>query len=155
MRMNDGTTSLVMEQIEDVIGRNVGRDIGRMVTFAKGGVERAARSITAASKPHVGIVTGFFIRHAEPPSPETDGLGGAAHLAAGLLNAGIPTTLISDAPCAKAVWALSTAIPGAVDLEIVSTQERCRISAAGQALPGGAANYSSHCHRTCGTGRRR
>jgi hypothetical protein len=122
MRMNDGATTLVMDQIEDVIGRNVGRDIGRMVAFAKGGVERAARSITAASKPHIGIVTGFFIRHAEPPSPETDGLGGAAHLAAGLLNAGIPTTLISDAPCAKAVWAVSTAIPGAVDLEIVSTR---------------------------------
>jgi hypothetical protein len=119
--MNDGTTSLVIEQIEDVIGRNVGRDIGRMVAFARGGVERAARSITATSKPHVGIVTGFFIRHAEPPSPETDGLGGAAHLAAGLLNAGIPTTLISDAPCAKAVWAMSTAVPGAVELEIVST----------------------------------
>jgi hypothetical protein len=120
MRVNDSPSTLVMAQIEDLIGRNVGRDIARMKAFAQGGVERAARSIMETSNPHVGIVTGFFIRHAEPPSPETDGLGGAAHLAAGLLNAGIPVTLISDAPCAKAVWALSTAIPGAVDLEIVS-----------------------------------
>ncbi|HEY1857646.1 glutamate cyclase domain-containing protein [Acidocella sp.] len=140
MRMNDSTNMRVMEQIEDLIGRNVGRDIARMKAFAKGGVERAARSIMETPKPHVGIVTGFFIRHAEPPSPETDGLGGTAHLAAGLLNAGISVTLISDAPCAKAVWALSTAIPGAVDLEIVSIRSdavyklRDRLTQASQPL---------------------
>jgi hypothetical protein len=142
--MNDDTARLVMERIEGVIGRNVGRDISRMAAFAKGGVERAARSIIAAPTPHVGIITGFFIRHAEPPSPETDGLGGTAHLAAGLLNAGVPVTLISDAPCAKAVWAVGAAVPGTADrevgLEIVSTsraavrQLRDRLAAAARPI---------------------
>jgi hypothetical protein len=72
---------------------------------------------------HVGIVTGFYIRHAEPPSPETDGLGGMAHLAAGLANAGIPVTVITDTPCAKAVWAVVDALPMPVNLEVVSTTE--------------------------------
>jgi hypothetical protein len=119
--MDASPTDAVFERIEDIIGRIVKRDISRMVTFARGGIERAARSLMAETTPHVGIVAGFFFRHADPPSPETDGLGGAAHLAAGLSNAGIPATIISDAPCAKAIWAVTEAIPGDVGLEIVST----------------------------------
>ena len=114
------TDAMTIKSIEEIIGQTVKRDISRMVAFAKGGTERAARSLMAEARPHVGIVAGFFIRHANPPSPETDGLGGAAHLAAGLLKAGIATTIISDAPCAKAVWAVTEAIPGKVGLEIVS-----------------------------------
>ena len=70
--------------------------------------------------PHVGIVTGFFVSHADPPSPETDGLNGLGHLAAGLAEAGIKVTAISDAPCAKAVWAVTQAVPQRVGLEIVA-----------------------------------
>ena len=43
MRVNDSASALVMAQIEELIGRNVGRDIARMTAFAQGGVERAAR----------------------------------------------------------------------------------------------------------------
>ena len=110
-----------MERIDALISRNVGRDITRMAAFAKGGTERAARAIMAEATPHVGIVTGVFIRHAEPPSPETDGIIGMAHLAAGLVNIGVPVTIITDAPCAKAIWAATTAVPGKINLEIVST----------------------------------
>jgi hypothetical protein len=46
-----------------------------------------------------------------------------AHLAAGLANAGIPVTVITDAPCAKAVWAVVDALPAPVNLEVVSTTE--------------------------------
>ncbi|NPT61958.1 DUF4392 domain-containing protein [Paraburkholderia sp. 5N] len=94
-----------------------------MVGFAQGGLEHAARSIMSTPNAHVGIVTGFFIRNAVPPSPETDGLGGMAHMAAGLANAGIPVTVISDAPCSKAVWAITTELPETVALEITSVSK--------------------------------
>ena len=106
--------------IEDIIGQTVRRDIGRMKRFVAGQLEAAARSILATPNAHVGIVTGFFIRNAVPPSPETDGLGGTAHLAAALSNLGIPVTVISDAPCGKAVWAVTTELPNDVALEITS-----------------------------------
>ncbi|PMS31625.1 uncharacterized protein DUF4392 [Trinickia symbiotica] len=111
---------MAFEHIENIIGQTVRRDISRMVGFAQGSLQRAARSIIATPNAHVGIVTGFFIRNAVPPSPETDGLGGMAHLAAGLANAGIPVTVISDAPCGKAVWAVTTELPETVSLEITS-----------------------------------
>ena len=72
---------MAFESIEAIIGQTVRRDISRMVRFAHGDLERAARSIMSTPNAHVGIVTGFFIRNAVPPSPETDGLGGMAHMA--------------------------------------------------------------------------
>ena len=107
-------------EIENIVGQTVRRDISRMKRFAEGQLERAARSIMSTPNAHVGIVTGFFIRNAVPPSPETDGLGGMAHMAAGLANARIPVTVISDAPCSKAVWAITTELPEGVALEITS-----------------------------------
>jgi D-glutamate cyclase len=122
--------------VETIIGQTVRRDISRMVEFARGGLEAAARSIAETPDAHVAIVTGFFIRNALPPSPETDGLGGMAHLAAGLAHAGIPVTVITDAPCAKAVWAITGELPKSVSLEITSVTEdsvfelRSRLSSA-------------------------
>jgi len=110
----------VFGTLEATAGRMVRRDIGRLVAFARGNLEKAARSIAEHPKPHVGIIAGFFVRHAEPPSPETDGLNGLGQLAAGLAEAGIKVTAISDAPCAKAVWAVTEALPHKVALEIVS-----------------------------------
>jgi hypothetical protein len=112
-----------LAQVENIIGRTVRRDISRMKQFAEGELEQAARSIMNTPNAHVGIVTGFFIRHAAPPSPETDGLGGMAHLAAGLAHCGIPVTVITDAPCSKAVWAVTTELPRQVELEVVSVSE--------------------------------
>ena len=117
------TVSESVARIEAIIGRKVKRDISRMTEWAKGNLARAAEAIMNTPNAHVGIVTGFYIQHAEPPSPETDGLGGMAHLAAGLANAGIPVTVITDAPCAKAVWAVVDALPAPVNLEVVSTTE--------------------------------
>ncbi|MFG3595321.1 glutamate cyclase domain-containing protein [Bradyrhizobium sp. RDI18] len=86
-------------RIEAIIGRKVKRDIGQMTEWTKGNLARAAEAIMNTPNAHVGIVTGFYIQHAEPPSPETDGLGGMAQLAAGVANAGIPVTVITDTPC--------------------------------------------------------
>ncbi|MGF6598668.1 hypothetical protein P3T23_003385 [Paraburkholderia sp. GAS448] len=110
-------------EIENIVGQTVRRDISRMKRFAEGQLERAARSIMSTPNAHVGIVTGFFIRNAVPPSPETDGLGGMAHMAAGLANADIPVTVITDAPCSKAVWAVTTELPEGVALEVTSVSK--------------------------------
>lgn len=112
-----------IRKIEAVIGQHVRRDISRLVDFARGNLGRAARSIAETPRPHVGIVVGFFIRHANPPSPETDGLNGMGHLAAGFAAAGFRVTVITDAPCAKAVWAVVDALPHKVELEIVDVSE--------------------------------
>lgn len=116
--------SPVFVRLEQAAGRTVRRDIGRLVAFARGNLESAARSIAEHPMPHVGIIAGFFVRHAEPPSPETDGLNGLGQLAAGLTEAGIRVTAISDAPCAKAVWAVTQALPHEVGLEIVAVSGR-------------------------------
>ena len=113
-----------IDQIEAIVGRKVKRDITRMTELMKGNLEKAAASIMDNPDAHVGIVTGFFIQHATPPSPETDGLIGMGHLAAGLASAGVPVTVITDAPCAKAVWAVVDAVPEQVDLEVTATNER-------------------------------
>src|SRR6266550_8949897 len=84
------TVNESVARIEAIIGRKVKRDIGQMTEWAKGNLARAAEAIMNTPNAHVGIITGFYIQHAEPPSPETDGLGGMAHLAAGLANAGVP-----------------------------------------------------------------
>lgn len=109
--------------IEEIVCKSVRRDISRMTAFSRGQIEAAAKSILSETYPHVAIVSGFFIRHAEPPSPETDGLNGTAHLAAALTSAGIKVTVITDAPCAKALWAILTAAPEGIALEIVDVRE--------------------------------
>jgi hypothetical protein len=51
----------------------------------------------------VGIVTGFYIPGAAPPSAETDGPPGAALLAAALSRCGMAVRLITDVHCLTAV----------------------------------------------------
>lgn len=114
---------MTFKHVEKIIGRTVRRDISRMVDFAQGNLQQAAQSIMSTPNAHVAIVTGFFIRNAVPPSPETDGLGGMAHIAAGLAHAGIPVTVITDVPCSKAVWAITGELPETVGLEIASVSE--------------------------------
>lgn len=112
------TPSEAISDMERAVGRTVRRDIGRLVEHAQGHLEQAARSIADEPAPRIGIICGFFVRHAEPPSPETDGFNGMGQLAAGFLEAGFPVTVITDAPCAKAAWAVTKVLPGHVDLEI-------------------------------------
>ncbi|TAN25122.1 MAG: DUF4392 domain-containing protein [Castellaniella sp.] len=107
-------------KIESIVGRTIRRDISRMVDFARGSLEASAKSIAATPNAHVGIVTGFFIRHANPPSPETDGLIGTGFMAANLAAAGVKVTVITDAPCAKAVWAVLDVVPEQVGFEVTS-----------------------------------
>ena len=139
MEFSDAASTTITE-MERLVGQTVRRDIGRLVSHAQGNLERAARSIADHPSPRVGIICGFFVRHAEPPSPETDGFNGMGQLAAGFLEAGIPVSVITDAPCAKAAWAVTKVLPGRVNLEIVDVDEqsvralRDRLEAAGEPL---------------------
>lgn len=63
----------------------------------------AAESVSRGR--HIGIVTGFFVPDAEPPAPETDGLGGAVLLADVLRSLGHSPLLITDELCADAMAA--------------------------------------------------
>src|ERR1700748_2355605 len=102
-QQREETVSEQVARIEAIIARKVKRDIGQMTDWAKGNLARAAASIAGTSKAHVGIVTAVYIKPEAPPSPEPDGRIGTAQRAAGLANAGIEVTVITDAPCAKAV----------------------------------------------------
>jgi len=113
-----------ISKIESLVGQTVRRDISRLVNDAKGNIGAAASSILSHVNPHIAIISGFFIQFAEPPSPETDGLNGTAQLAAALLSMGIEVTVITDAPCAKAMWAVLTEVPYPVRLEVVGTTKR-------------------------------
>ncbi len=92
-----------IEEIENICGRDIGNGIESLVEAAKGGLLGAARSIAEHPSPHVAIITGFFVPRATPPAAETDGPIGSAHLAAGLLKAGIPVRLVTDPLCLNAV----------------------------------------------------
>jgi len=92
-----------IKQIENICGRDIGNGIEALVEAAKGGMLDAARSIAEHPSPHVAIITGFFVPRATPPAAETDGPIGCAHLAAGLLKAGVPVRLVTDPLCLNAV----------------------------------------------------
>ena len=89
---------------------------------AKGGMLSAARSIAEHPSPHVAIMTGFFVPRATPPAAETDGPIGSAHLAAGLLKAGIPVRLVTDSLCLNAVKVAAQAagISDEVPIDVVN-----------------------------------
>jgi len=114
------TANESVARIEAIIGSKVKRDIGQMTEWAKGNLARAAEAVM--NTPNACRHRHRLLYPARGAA-ETDGLGGMAHLAAGLTNAGIPVTVITDAPCAKAVWAVVDALPMPVNLEVVSTTE--------------------------------
>lgn len=109
--------------IETIITQTVRRDISPLVACAKGSLLAAARSIADHPAPCVAVITGFFIRHAEPPTAETDGLTGSVHLAAGLKHAGIPALIVTDTPCEGAVRAAARPIPEDIAVHAVPVSE--------------------------------
>jgi D-glutamate cyclase len=111
-------------QIESIIARDVGRGIQPLTEYAKGGLLASARSIAIHPKPHVAIVTGFFVPSGNPPAAETDGPVGCAHLASGLLRLGIPVRIVTDSLCYRAikaaVWAAG--VPGSVPFDVIPVE---------------------------------
>ncbi|KOP25965.1 hypothetical protein AMR41_11895 [Hapalosiphon sp. MRB220] len=90
-------------QLESICGQDVGRGIQPLVEATRGGLLKTARSIAEHPKPHVAIITGFFLPYGNPPAPETDGPIGCALLAAGLMRAGISVRIVTDSFCFRIV----------------------------------------------------
>ena len=108
------------DRIEALIHEEVGRNVGRLFTATRGGLWGAASALADARHPSVGIITGFYVPGGAPPAAETDGPVGAALLAAGFLQLGIPCRLATDEPCrATCAAALRGAKIADVALDIV------------------------------------
>jgi uncharacterized protein YcsI (UPF0317 family) len=100
-----------LQAIRDIIQEDIGHRGLRtdpednLVTACADDFAAACRSIAATPNAAVGIVTGFFIPHANPPTGETDGPLGALYLAQALTPLGIRVVLLTDAFCAAALAA--------------------------------------------------
>jgi hypothetical protein len=91
---------------EDVGGRGLRTDPEvNLITVCAGDFRAACRSVAAAPRAALAIVTGFLIPHAEPPAGETDGPLGALFLARALVPLGIRVALVTDAFCTAALKA--------------------------------------------------
>ena len=110
-------------RIENLCAQDPGaRGIGPLAALTRGNLQRAAQSIAGHAAPHVAVVTGFWILHGKPPSPENDGPPGAAHIAAALHTAGIPTRLCTDTLSAYAVKAAAkgAGLPDDFPVDVIS-----------------------------------
>jgi hypothetical protein len=101
----------VLEQIRDLIQLDV-RERGlrtdpteNLITACAGDFTDACRSLAKTPNPTLGIVTGFLIPHAQPPSGETDGPLGALFLARALVPLGMKVVLATDPFCMAALEA--------------------------------------------------
>lgn len=111
-------------QLETICGQDVGRGIHQLVQASKGGLLAAASSIAEHNKPHVAIITGFFLPHASPAAAETDGPVGCAQLATGLTLAGIPVRIVTDSLCFPTVQTaiVAAGISSQIVFDIIPTQ---------------------------------
>ena len=112
-------------RIEAVVGRDVGRGIGPLVRLSRGGLPGAARSLAGHPRPHVAVISGFYIPWADPPAAESDGPVGAAHMAAAFRRAGVPCRFVTDTPCAPVMRAAAAAagLPDDFPIDIVALQD--------------------------------
>jgi len=91
---------------QDVGNRGLARDpADSLITRTASDFAAACRSIAEAPRAAVGIVTGFFIPHGQPPACETDGPPGAVFLARALSALRVPVVLIADRSMGRAIEA--------------------------------------------------
>jgi hypothetical protein len=93
---------IVVDNIERLIHVDIGRHVTALFKAAGGGLWSAASALAAAPSARVGLITGFYVPLGSPPAAETDGPVGAALLAKGLADVGIPCRLGTDEPCHSA-----------------------------------------------------
>jgi D-glutamate cyclase len=96
---------LLVDRIERLIQVDVGRNIAALFEAARGGLRNAAVALATAPEFSVGLITGFYVPQGSPPAAETDGPVGAALLAKGLAELGIPCRFATDEPCRTACTA--------------------------------------------------
>lgn len=102
---------MTLERIRAIIQEDVGNrglradPVENLISATLDDFEQACRSLAEAAEPAVGIVTGFYIPHAQPPCAETDGPLGAIFLARALVPLGFKVVLATDAFCRPALEA--------------------------------------------------
>jgi hypothetical protein len=114
----------LIDRIEAVIQRDVGRGMNAVFQAARGGLHGAAHALADSQAPRIGLITGFFVPGGDPPAAETDGPAGAALLAFGFHGAGLRCRLATDTGCASASRvALDRAGAGLVPVDHVAPDE--------------------------------
>jgi hypothetical protein len=105
--MMDATLDAIRAIIqEDVNNRGLRTDPHEnLVTACPQDFAAACYSLASAEPAAVGVVTGFFIPHGQPPCGETDGPLGALFLARALVPLGVRVVLITDGFCVRALEA--------------------------------------------------
>jgi hypothetical protein len=96
--MSDPRLHAICELIQQDVGnRGLRTDpADNLITRTAGDFEAACRSLAGCEEPSVGVVTGFYIAHADPPCGETDGPLGALFLARALAPLGLRVRLVTD-----------------------------------------------------------
>jgi D-glutamate cyclase len=99
----DGRLNALRDLVQrDVAGRGLGRDPERnLLNACPDDFAAACRSLAGTPGARVGVVTGFYIPHANPPCGETDGPLGALFLARALVPLGVEVVLASDPFCMR------------------------------------------------------
>ena len=98
-----------IEVIRDIIQEDVGQrglrtdPSNNFVTAWPQDFQGACYSLAVRRNAAVGIVTGFYIPHAQPPCGETDGPLGALFLARALTPLGIRVAFLTDHFCVRAL----------------------------------------------------
>src|SRR6516165_1971794 len=92
----------LIDRIERIVQIDVGRNVVALFEAAGGGLWGAASALAMAPAARVGLITGFYVPQGSPPAAETDGPVGAALLAKGLAEVGVPCRLATDEPCHSA-----------------------------------------------------
>jgi hypothetical protein len=111
----------LIDQIEQLIHRDVGRGMDAVFQAASGGLWRATSALAASADPKIGLITGFFVPAGDPPAAETDGPAGAALMARAFARAGLSCRLATDTICRSACRvALDAAGAGAVPVDVVA-----------------------------------
>jgi hypothetical protein len=88
----------------DVNQRGLARDPHEnLFTVCRDDFADACRSIAGTPRASVGVVTGFFIPHGQPPCGETDGPLGALFLSRAFATLNIPIVLFTDSFCLHAL----------------------------------------------------
>ncbi len=111
----------LIDQIETLIHRDVGRGMDAVFKATRGGLSGAVTALAASATPRIGLITGFFVPGGNPPAAETDGPAGAALMALGFARAGLSCRLATDTICQSACRvALDTAGANAVAIDAVA-----------------------------------
>ena len=92
----------LIDRIEAVIHRDVGRGMAPIFAASRGGLFDAASALASTPAPRIGLMTGFFVPGGDPPAAETDGPAAAALLARAFTGAGVTCRLVTDTICADA-----------------------------------------------------